>query len=270
MARSKPSAEPLAYIAVDLRPLAVPLGDVLLDPRNSRAHPESSIVAIAASLERFGQRTPIVAVRGTRIIIKGNGTHQAAVRLGWTHIAVSWVDDDDATARAYSLADNRSQELSGWNDAELAEAIKALSASDEALTEALSLELLASQRDLFAIADGVDPKAPGEVPEAISEESQKLKEFIERRKASVARGNDKAEVNFWVCLVFQSWLQKMEFLSKIADVPVLYGMYANGEVLAAKVGLPVTPNAQKVIESPLDKKLTALVLLTKDPDLVTS
>jgi hypothetical protein len=35
----------------------------------------------------------------------------AAQQLGWTHIAVVWVDDDDITATAFALADNRTGDL---------------------------------------------------------------------------------------------------------------------------------------------------------------
>lgn len=67
-------------------------------------------------------------------------------------------------------------------------------------------------------------------------------------------------MNFWVCLVFDDWDQKQESLGKIADLPVLYGMYADGEAFAEKVGLQVTPSAKKPAETPLDKKLSALVV----------
>ena len=45
---------------------------------------------------------------------KGNGTLRAAKQLGWSHVAVLWVEDDPATAAGYGIADNRTGELSGW------------------------------------------------------------------------------------------------------------------------------------------------------------
>jgi len=52
----------------------------------------------------------------------GNGTLQAALELGWTHIAAVYVDDDPTTAAAFGIADNRSGELAEW-DTEALDAI---------------------------------------------------------------------------------------------------------------------------------------------------
>jgi hypothetical protein len=66
------------------------------------------------SLRSVGQRKPIVVY--SDMVVAGNGTLEAARRLGWSQI---WVNDDpfesfDA-ARAYALQDNRSAELATWN-----------------------------------------------------------------------------------------------------------------------------------------------------------
>lgn len=95
------------------------ISELRLDPQNARKHSEKNLKAIAASLEKFGQRKPIVVHRG--VVIAGNGTLAAAKSLGWTEITVSEVPDgwDDETAKAYALADNRSAELAEWDEAEL-------------------------------------------------------------------------------------------------------------------------------------------------------
>jgi hypothetical protein len=70
------------------------------------------------SYDRFGQRKPIVARRdGT--VIAGNHQLQAAQRLGWSHIAVVWTDDDDLTAKAFALADNRIGDLGNYDFGDL-------------------------------------------------------------------------------------------------------------------------------------------------------
>jgi len=91
-----------------------------LDPNNARKHSKRNLDAIAASLEKFGQRKPIVVHNGT--VIAGNGTLEAAKSLGWTEIGITRCPDDwDAdTAKAYALADNRSSELAEWDDLVLA------------------------------------------------------------------------------------------------------------------------------------------------------
>lgn len=74
--------------------------------------------AVARSLARFGQVKPIVALLdGT--VVAGNHTLAAARQLGWTSIAVNYVDMDMATAKAFALADNRTAELGGYDNAEL-------------------------------------------------------------------------------------------------------------------------------------------------------
>lgn len=105
----------------DLRPLALPASELILDTENYRVHSEASVAAIAASLERFGQRTPLVAQRSEQglIVRKGNGTLQAARLLGWTEVAVLVVDEDDLNATVYAIGDNRVGELSEWDSERL-------------------------------------------------------------------------------------------------------------------------------------------------------
>lgn len=109
-------------VAPDLAALLVPIDQLEPLERNARKHGERSIKAIAKSLERFGQRKPCVALAdGT--VIAGNGTLTAATQLGWTHLAVSRFENE-ADAKAFAIADNRTAELSEWDDVELAEALK--------------------------------------------------------------------------------------------------------------------------------------------------
>jgi hypothetical protein len=97
------------------------LSDLKLDPKNARKHPKRSIEAIAASLSKFGQQKPIVALKdGT--VIAGNGTLEAARSLGWASVACVTFDDV-RKAKAYAIADNRSAELSEWNDEALLESV---------------------------------------------------------------------------------------------------------------------------------------------------
>ncbi len=104
----------LSYIAEGLRCLAVPIDELHIDPANART--DHALDRIAASLKSYGQRKPIIANRlqGGKIEA-GNGTWLAAKKLGWSHVAVVYVDDDPATAAAYGIADNRIGELSTWD-----------------------------------------------------------------------------------------------------------------------------------------------------------
>ncbi|MBS4062724.1 MAG: DNA modification methylase [Bacteroidetes bacterium] len=104
----------LTYIAEGLRSLAVPIDDLHIDPANARKG--HALDRIASSLKAYGQRKPIIANRLQNGKIEaGNGTWLAAKRIGWSHIAVVFVEDDPATAAAYGIADNRLSELSEWD-----------------------------------------------------------------------------------------------------------------------------------------------------------
>jgi ParB-like chromosome segregation protein Spo0J len=116
-----------------LKSLAVPIENLHALPGNPRV---GDIDAVAKSLERFGQRKPIVARRDDGTIIAGNHTWKAAKQLGWIEIAVAYVGDDDVTASAYALADNRTAELGSYDD----EALTAMIAT----VSDVSIELLLS------------------------------------------------------------------------------------------------------------------------------
>ena len=109
--------------------------DLSLDPKNARKHSARNLEAIAASLEKFGQRKPIVVHRG--VVLAGNGTLEAAKSLGWTEIDVAEVPDDwdNDTAKAYALADNRTAELAEWDESELAKQLLELQDADWDITE---------------------------------------------------------------------------------------------------------------------------------------
>ena len=105
----------LPYISESLRPLAVPIDSLHEDPANARVGHD--VARIAASLKAYGQRKPIVANRlQDGKIEAGNGTYRGAKSLGWSHIAVVFVDDDPATAAAFGIADNRVGEFSRWDE----------------------------------------------------------------------------------------------------------------------------------------------------------
>ncbi len=98
-----------------LMPFAKPIELLMLDPANVRLHPERSIEAIKGSLARFGQQKPIV-IDGSGVVVAGNGTLEAARRLGWTHIAAVESCLSGVERTAYAIADNRTAELSGWDE----------------------------------------------------------------------------------------------------------------------------------------------------------
>lgn len=130
------------WITEQLRPFAVPMADIIVDPRNARGHDERNIKSIQGSLRRFGQVQPLVVNRTTRVIAAGNGRYVAAQRLGWTHIAVVYVDQDAQSHAGYALADNRTAELAEWIETLVLEEIAAIQTHERDLADELLLEEL--------------------------------------------------------------------------------------------------------------------------------
>lgn len=114
-------------IVEGLQSLVAPLTELKPASNNPRV---GDVEAIVKSYERFGQRKPIVVSRETSEIIAGNHQYQAALKLGWEGIAVVWVDDDEETATAYSVADNRIGQLGEWNVEELVAAFDVMDPDD--------------------------------------------------------------------------------------------------------------------------------------------
>jgi len=91
---------------------------------------QGDVEAVAKSYKQFGQRKPIVATTD-HVVIAGNHQLAAARQLGWDKIAVVITDDDELTAKAFALADNRTAELGSYDDDLLADLLSEVSSVPE-------------------------------------------------------------------------------------------------------------------------------------------
>jgi DNA modification methylase len=112
-----------APIPTTLAQLAVPLDSVHPYPGNPR---RGDVATIAASLAEHGQYRPLVVNERTREVLAGNHTWAAARELGWSEIAVTFVDVDDDEAKRIVLVDNRSSDLGDYDDGALAALLASL------------------------------------------------------------------------------------------------------------------------------------------------
>lgn len=110
-------------IAQDLRKHLVPISKLSLDPANIRLHDRRSIDAIASSLRRFGQQKPVVV--DDRVVVAGNGLLQAAQQLKMTQVAAVRSGLAGVERIAYAIADNRTAELSTWDEPALRSLLEA-------------------------------------------------------------------------------------------------------------------------------------------------
>jgi|TARA_R100000027_G_scaffold48625_1_gene37247 site-specific DNA-methyltransferase (adenine-specific) len=129
-------------IADDLTTLAYPIEKLKHLDGNPR---KGNVEAVKKSYEKFGQRKPIVATKDGEVI---SGNHQlaAARELGWDKIAVVFTNDDELTAKAFALADNRTADLGTYDDDLLADMLGSVSSNLE-LLEATSFD----EKDLMAL-----------------------------------------------------------------------------------------------------------------------
>lgn len=103
------------------------ISQLAFDPNNARVHDQRNLEAIQASLEKFGQRKPIV-IGPDETIVAGNGTVEAALLMGWTEISAVRIPDDWTADQitAFAIADNRTAELANWDQAVLEKQLEEL------------------------------------------------------------------------------------------------------------------------------------------------
>lgn len=145
--------------ATSMRFERVAVAALIPDPQNARLHPERNLAAIEASLRRFGQQKPIV-VDADGIVLAGNGTLEAAKRLGWTEVDVHRTELRGQEARAFAIADNRTSELAEWDYRALAASLGDLDTEQKAATGWSEAEL-----ETLSAADW-NPGTPGQMPGA--------------------------------------------------------------------------------------------------------
>ena len=92
-----------------------------------------------------------------------------------------------------------------------------------------------------------------------------IQHFRKENLGAKKKQDDKNETYFYVCAIFQSRAQKMEFLAQIPNVLCVDDVFIDGETFAKAVGKPVTLNEAPPLESPLHKILSKLVKIPSLP-----
>jgi len=135
------------------------IADLTPDPQNARTHDDKNLKAIQGSLKEFGQRKPIV-ITEFGVIVAGNGTVEAAKRLGWLEIEAVKIPNDWTAdkVKAFAIADNRTAELAAWNTEVLTAQLQEL--------EAEGWEIAEFGFEAYEIPEEPKPIVEDEVPES--------------------------------------------------------------------------------------------------------
>ncbi len=165
---TKTSPRPkLDHIHKDLRHLAVPIDSVAPFARNARTHDDANVKAIMSSLERFGQRQPLVARTGGKVLTVGHGRVMAMQKLGWTHAAVLFIDESEQEAIAYGIADNRTGELAKWDYKLLSALLDETPPELQAMT-GFELEAVQELHEKYNPPKVIEDEAPAPAEKAVS------------------------------------------------------------------------------------------------------
>lgn len=97
----------------DLTARPVPIGDLILHPLNARDH---DLPTITESLQTHGQFALVYRQKSTGYVIKGNGTTEAALGLGWPTLDVVTLDIDDDQANRILAIDNRASDKATYHE----------------------------------------------------------------------------------------------------------------------------------------------------------
>ena len=122
----------------------LPISAVEFDPQNARKRTERSAAMIKESLQQFGPLRSLVGQKlpdGRIIVRAGNGTLEEAGKIGVDKVRiverrpdeliVVVADDlDENQWKSYAIADNRTSDLSEWDEAILEELAQDVSLDD--------------------------------------------------------------------------------------------------------------------------------------------
>lgn len=104
-------------IRPELHDEAVPIEEVTPFPGNAR---RGDLPKIKTSLLKHGQYKSLPVQKSSGYVLMGNNTYAAMRELGYTHVAVKYLDVDDDKAREMLLIDNASSDEAIYDDTALA------------------------------------------------------------------------------------------------------------------------------------------------------
>ena len=150
----KQMAEKYASLSISKRRV----DELIPHPLNPRFHPNSQIDKIVDWLSKVGYYKSIVVQKNTNHILAGHGVLEGLKADDYTHVDVSEVDQPDKWAMALLAWDNKSGELSSWDQPNLI-ALEAELVEMDVPMESMGFEM----GEIDSIND--NPEAPDDFPE---------------------------------------------------------------------------------------------------------
>ena len=135
----------------------VPIESIKPYPDNPRLITEEAVLSVAHSLKKYGWKQPIV-VDLENVVVVGHTRMEAAITLGMTEVPVHVADNlTEDEIRAYRIADNKTGELTNWEDARLTQEIEALLEADMSLIDMGFDEAALAELVAHTFAPNTDP-----------------------------------------------------------------------------------------------------------------
>lgn len=150
---------------LNLKVEMVSIDELIPYDNNPKLHDDKQIDQVARSIKEFGFNDPIAINSGSNVIITGHARLEAAKRLGLKEVPVIKLDHlDEYERRAYGIAHNKLNLLTGFDDKILSKEFSTL--------EGMNIDLTITGFDKPEIAD-VILRASGEAGLA-SEEAKNV------------------------------------------------------------------------------------------------
>jgi len=255
----------------------MPISALKNNPRNPRQISDLALSRLQKSVERFGLVEPIVYNKRSGCIVGGHQRVKALKQLGEKEATVVVVDLDETDEKALNIALNSTSLMGEFVQESVDAILQEIHGQNRQLAEDigfagrdmdLNMRIKEEYGEVGEKLNEVIKETPhwsdfsGDRPtkEELIEDNPKLVKFLEERERANVRMQDADDPNFWLCLVFQSWDQKQEFLERFPDLVTEYGMYVDGEAFAKAVGVPVIPNMQKPLKVSTEKRLEAMAM----------
>ena len=214
----------------------------------------------------IGDEGPFAGQAGELVVLGGNQRCKVLMEQGYESIPTKWISlakGDDGEwwsaddAEQFILMDNNPEGIAGTYDYD-----KMIRAYNKRLMASAGVDVsnfaIEQQKEIVEESSVEDEVEAGEH----GEKDPELEEFIAKRERTRADLPELMETGFYLCLVFETHGQKMEFLEKAGiEEAVEYEMFVDGvEFAREKCGVEIERSGLHFPDMRVDGKLAELAM----------